>query len=132
MEAITSISQLEAADEVVVSNSNKARETKISFEIGSTYYRNNVYYIGIGNNKVLTVRKQKEYCIQPRVNYRSVWISVEDLCKLWKLSIEEFDVLLEKYIKPIRLPNTRLGSRKKAIDPQEFILAVRLHRFAQI
>jgi len=98
-------------------------------EIGVTYRIKDSYYIAITHNLLLTATKGKSKVVRTAVKHKSHEISVEILASLWGLTLDEFDTLLIKFIKPICLKRAKTPRHKK-FSIEEFYRSLRTAEFS--
>ena len=93
----------------------------LSFEIGVVYKKNARYFLAVSGNTLITFNKDKELQeVKPYAKYEVVrTISVEELCKLWGVSLEVLDQQTSKYLAPSTegiKPRPRGSRRRRAAD----------------
>ena len=82
--------------------------TPISFdrplEIGILYQGDKGYYLAIDANRLVTYRRHK-FVVKTRrpgdIFYLTHKFSVDDLCKMWKISIEQLDEMSARFLPPV-------------------------------
>lgn len=71
------------------------------FEIGVVYKKNSRYYLAVSERLLVSLRNNKLVEIKPYVRYNVVrQMSVEELCRRWKISLAQIDQISRNYFAP--------------------------------
>ena len=92
-----------------------------SFEIGVVYKKSGRYCLAVSGNSLITFNKDRKLQeIKPYAKYEVVRsISVEELCKLWGITLDALDKQTAKYLSPSNegiKPRPRGSRRRRAAD----------------
>jgi len=91
------------------------------YEIGVVYQRGPRYYIAVSTSTLISYKNRNVIEIRPHVQYDMVRsVTVERLCELWEMTIDEFDELMSGYLKPPEMDvRTRPRGLKRGADEEE-------------
>jgi hypothetical protein len=103
------------------------------FEIGVVYKKNARYFLAVSESTLIGFRDGKLQEVKPQARYDVVRsISVETLCSLWGITLDELDRHTSRYLAPSDLEvrtRPRGSRRRRAAD--EFVWRnLRLTRLA--
>lgn len=105
-----------------------------SYEIGLVYQKGSKYFIAVGEKSLVSYHGGVKLTIQPHSQYNTVRsISVEKLCEIWGIELEEFDLLMAEHLTPPQesLKTRPRGSRRKKTDDEDYWKRHRTGRIAR-
>jgi len=87
------------------------------FEIGMVYRKNSRLHLAVNHHMLITVERGKFKTVKPHVKYEPIrHISVEELCKRWRIDIDTLDALSEHYLqRPLPDPRRRSFTKKNGL-----------------
>lgn len=86
------------------------------FEIGVVYRKSNKLFLAVDERTLLTFKDGAPQEVKPNARYEVVRsISVEELCRLWGVALDDLDVQTAKYLAPSMegLKTRPRGSRRR-------------------
>jgi hypothetical protein len=103
------------------------------FEIGIIYQKGNRLFIASSPSTLLGYKRDSVVRVRPHSFYRPVRsASVEDICRNWKIDLDEFDCLMTEHMEQPQMVKTRpRGQRKKASDEEDYWRRHRTGRIAR-
>jgi hypothetical protein len=104
------------------------------FEIGVVYKKNSRYHLAVSDRTLITFTKTgKVQEVKPYAKYEVVRsISVEELCSLWGITLDQLDKATAKYLAPSTegLKTRPRGSRRQRVADEFAWKSLRLIRLA--
>lgn len=89
-----------------------------TFEIGVVYKKNGRHFLAVTNKTLITFTKGELQEVRPYAKYEVVRsISVDELCQLWGVALEQLDKVTASYLAPSTegLKTRPRGSRRRRV-----------------